>query len=85
MTKGAQIGVLLLLQPATYEFDWSTRFSIGSSVDDQGKGLSRPGPFVIFPALSKIGDSTGRELRKPQVVCKPEYLDEDDLAEGSVV
>ncbi|KAL9030841.1 MAG: hypothetical protein Q9196_001068 [Gyalolechia fulgens] len=79
MGGGAQIGVLLLLQPATYEFDWIARFHRGSSIDDQGKW---PGPFVIFPALMRAGDSTGRELRKAQLVCKPEYLDEDELAEN---
>ncbi|KAL8934104.1 MAG: hypothetical protein Q9216_006075 [Gyalolechia sp. 2 TL-2023] len=85
MTKGAQIGVLLMLQPATYEFDWTARFSVRSTTDDQGRGSTRPGPFMIFPALSKTGDSTGREMRKAYAVCKPEYLDEDDLADNSIV
>lgn len=82
MTKAAQFGTLLLLQPATYRFEWLVRSSAGSSFDDQGRGIPKAGPFMIFPALIKIGDSTGRELRKAQLVCKPEYMDEDDLMES---
>ncbi|KAL9601204.1 MAG: hypothetical protein Q9219_002704 [cf. Caloplaca sp. 3 TL-2023] len=84
LMKAAQIGTLLLLQPTTYRFEWSAQFWMGSSIDDQKKGKLRPGPFVIFPALIRTGDSTGRELRKAQLVCKPECLDEDDLAENTL-
>ncbi|KAL9612599.1 MAG: hypothetical protein Q9167_002805 [Letrouitia subvulpina] len=79
MTKAAQFGVLLLLQPATYRFEWSVRLSGGSSFDNQGRGKPKAEQFMTFPALIKTGDSTGRELRKAQLVCKPEYMDEDDL------
>ncbi|KAL8831953.1 MAG: hypothetical protein Q9170_005079 [Blastenia crenularia] len=82
VTKAAQLGVLLLLQPATYRFEWLVKFSAGSSFDDQGKDKSKAGPFLMFPALIRTGDNTGRELRKPQLVCEPEYLDEDDLVEN---
>lgn len=85
MTKAAQIGILLLLQPATHQFEWSVQFSTGSSFDDQDKLKSRPGPFVIFPALIRTGDTSGRELRRGQIVCKPEYLDEDDMTEEGIV
>ncbi|KAL8666739.1 MAG: hypothetical protein Q9202_001277 [Teloschistes flavicans] len=85
MTKAAQIGILLLLQPATHQFNWSVQFSTGSSFDDQDKLKSRPGPFVIFPALIRTGDTSGRELRRGQIVCKPEYLDEDDMTEEGIV
>ncbi|KAL8775915.1 MAG: hypothetical protein Q9203_006623 [Teloschistes exilis] len=85
MTKAAGIGILLLLQAATYQFAWSAQFSAGSSFDDQDRFHSRPGPFVIFPALIRTGDGTGRKLRKGQIVCKPEYLDEDDMTEGGII
>ncbi|KAI4203187.1 MAG: hypothetical protein LQ350_002063 [Teloschistes chrysophthalmus] len=85
MTKAAEIGILLLLQPATHQFEWSTQLSTGSSFDEQGRIKSRPGPFVIFPALIRTGDSTGRKLRRGQMVCKPEYLDEDDMTEDSMI
>lgn len=85
MTKAAMVGVLLLLQPATYEFEWFLQFRTGSSFDDHGKAKSAPGRFVVFPALIRTGDSTGRELRKPQLVCISEYMDEDDLAEEDVM
>lgn len=85
MTKAAMVGGLLLLQPATYEFEWCVQFPTGSSFDDHEKEKSRPRQFVVFPALIRTGDSTGRELRKPQLVCISEYLDEDDLAEDGVV
>ncbi|KAL8726552.1 MAG: hypothetical protein Q9181_006006 [Wetmoreana brouardii] len=85
MAEAAQIGVLLLLQPATHRFEWHAQFSAGSSFDDQGKAKLRPGPFVVFPALIRTGDSMGRELRRPQLVCQPEYLDEDDLAENGKI
>ncbi|KAL8716053.1 MAG: hypothetical protein Q9225_006260 [Loekoesia sp. 1 TL-2023] len=85
MTKAAQIGMLLLLQPETHQFDWYARFSAGSSFDDQGKAKSWSQPFVIFPALIRTGDSMGRKLRRPQLICKPEYLDDDDLAENESI
>lgn len=85
MTKAAEIGILLLLQTATYQFAWSAQFSAGSSFDDQDRFHSRPGPFVIFPALIRTGDGTGRKLRKGQIMCKPEYLDEDDMTEGGII
>ena len=83
MMKAAEIGVLLLLQPSSHRCEWSVQLSTGSSLDDQGKGETRPGTLVVFPALIRTGDSTGRKLRRPQMVCKPEYLDEDDIAESS--
>ncbi|KAL9582016.1 MAG: hypothetical protein Q9212_003551 [Teloschistes hypoglaucus] len=85
MTKAAEIGILLLLQPATHQFQWFAKSSAGSSFDDQDRIKSRPGPFVIFPALIRTGDNTGRKLRKGQIVCKPEYLDEDDMTEGGII
>ncbi|KAL9109072.1 MAG: hypothetical protein Q9187_008211 [Circinaria calcarea] len=84
VSKAAQLGVLLLMQPATFEFDWLKRYierSTGSSLVDKVK--ARPDQIeglMVFPALIKTGDNTGRKLRKPEIICRPvyEYIDEDD-------
>lgn len=81
MKKSAQIGALLLLQPATYEFDWSMALERSSSKYSAGEQISRKvrreRRIMTFPALLRIGDNTGRQLRKPDVLCKPEYMEEE--------
>ena len=83
--KIAQLGTILLLQPATYEFEWSSRLkyvSASGSSDDYPRSKSKwDWRFITFPALLKRSDNNGRQLEKPQLFCAPEYLDGDDIAE----
>ena len=83
--KAAQLWTLLLLQPATFQFEWSSISkhvsSSGSSNDYPRSKEKRDWRFITFPALLKRGDNTGRQLRRPELFCEPDHLDEDDLAE----
>ena len=79
--KVAKLGVTLLLQPETYEFHWSMRLkhtSTGSSsADHQRLQSRRDWRFMIFPALCKTSDDAGQLLRRPEIICKPEFMDEE--------
>lgn len=81
--KIAQLGNLLLLQPTTYQFEWFPRqrhASSTSSASDHVKSSYKVDwRFMTFPALLVTGDSTGRRLRRAELLCEPEYLDEDDI------
>ena len=85
ISKIAQLGNLLLLQPATFEFEWSSRLkyvsSSGSSNDHLRGKSRRDWRYITFPALLKRGDNTGRQLRRPELFCEPNCFDEDDMAE----
>ena len=87
MKKGAQIGVLLLLQPATYESDWFMpleRSSTKHSASEQtSRRVKKDRRIMTFPALLRTGDPTGRQLRKPEVLCKPDYAEEEYATESS--
>ena len=80
--KFAELGVLLLLQPTTYEFKWSSRarYSSMDSYTDQVKPRARrEANFTIFPAFVKTGDNSGQALRRPETICRSEYLEENDF------
>lgn len=83
MKKSAGIGVLLLLQPATYKFEWLERSSTRHGSGEQlGRRVKREQRIMTFPALLKTGDNTGRQFRKPEVLCKPEYMEEYGTESG---
>ena len=87
MKKGAQTGVLLLLQPATYKFEWfmtlersATKHGAG---EQTGRRVKRKRRIMTFPVLLRTGDNSGRQLRNPEVLCKPEYAEDDYATESS--
>lgn len=85
MKKSAEIGVLLLLQPATYQFEWFMpleRSSTKHSAEEHGRRVKRARRILTFPALRRTGDNGGRPLRKPEVLCKPEYMEEEYVTES---
>ena len=77
MKMAAQIGVLLLSQPTTYQFDWTSPIERSSSslstTEQLARNARKARRFVIFPALVKIGDNSGRPMRRPEVLCETEY------------
>ncbi|KAL8822327.1 MAG: hypothetical protein Q9191_006936 [Dirinaria sp. TL-2023a] len=77
--KAAELGVLLLLQPETYEFLWRKRLerSSTSNLADKTSRSNSDFSFVVFPALIKMGDSADRRMRW-QEIYKAVLYDEED-------
>lgn len=78
MNQSARIGVKLLLQPATYEFEWFMRTPTRHGSGEQiGRRVKRGRQIKTFPAILKTGDDKGRQLRRPEALCKSEYMEEE--------
>ena len=83
MRKAAQLGALLISQPETYDFNWSNIYQRSernlarSSTNSMRKVGRQRG--ILFPALFKIGDSMGRQLRKAELLSNTEYFEEEYL------
>lgn len=80
----AELGVLLLLQPATYEFKGSSplrpKYLSTDSFPNHAKAKARcEWRFTSFPALLRTGDSTGQPLRRAETVCRSDYVEGDDI------
>ena len=58
MNLTADLGILMLSQPAIYDFKW-----------DQSQNLSR----IKFPGLWKMTDNNGVPLPKPEAIALPDF------------
>lgn len=80
MEMAARTGIMLLYQPATFMFDRRIPLerSSTSNVGDHSTRRSKRGlKFGIFPALLRTGDSTGRLLRRPDIMCRAHYWEDE--------
>ena len=66
-----QLGLLLLSQPATWAFDWS---SLPKTRSSEGKSQPRRRALVVLPALTRLTDNTARTLDRLRPVLEAKVL-----------
>ena len=72
--RAEQLGLLLLSQPATWAFEWSSLpRSQGNEAKAQPRRQSRKA-LVVLPALARLTDNTARALDSPRPVLEAKVL-----------
>ena len=68
--RASRVGMILLSQPAVWEFSWSTPARNHRTEQSESTKPSR-WPLVIFPGLWRVTDNSARRLEYPQCFLDP--------------